>query len=232
MEFNVSKSKILIFNHTSTLDTPTYTLNGKEMEQVVDCRYLGVTLQQDLRFTKHIEGKITNAKKQLGMVKRALYSAPQKAKLLAYQTLCLPHLEYAAAAWDPSSKGEIAELEQVQSQAIRFIADIKGTRGIGEAREKLGLPLLQQRRQQQRMRLLMRILSREDHHPALVQSYDEIIERPTNSIQTRAQTKGRPTSLQANNNLFHNSFLPKTIRELNEQGKTNTRTTDPQPRTG
>ena len=50
----------------------------------------------------------STANQQLGIIKRALlYWAPTNAKLLAYKTLCLPHLEYAAAAWDSSSKKDI-----------------------------------------------------------------------------------------------------------------------------
>ena len=175
---------------------------------------MGVILQADLKFNKYIETKITTARKQLGMIKRALFTAPQRAKLLAYKSLCLPHLEYAAAAWDPNNKSEINDLEMVQNQATRFIADLKGTRGISEAMEKLGIVPLQQRRQQQRMRLLMRILSKEEDHPALVDSYNELINIPTNFIQTRSQSQGLPTRLQTNSSLFYNSFLPKTIREL------------------
>ena len=216
MEFNVNKSKIIAFNNNDKVHPPRYKLNEKELEQVADSRYLGVTLQENLRFSKHIEAKITTAKKQLGMIKRALFWAPQRAKLLAYKSLCMPHLEYAAAAWDTSNKGEIAGLEQVQNQAVRFIAGLKGTRGIGEAMAKLGLPSLQQRRKQQRLQLLMRILSREDTHPALIESYDELMRPPDNFIQTRAQYHGHPTSMQTNSNLYYNSFLPKTVRELRE----------------
>jgi len=47
------------------------------------------------------------------MIKRALYWAPEKAMLIAYKTLCRPHLEYAAAVWDPSSKEAAVDIEQV-----------------------------------------------------------------------------------------------------------------------
>lgn len=65
---------------------------------------------------------------------------------------CLPHLEHAAAACDPTHKREINNREMVQSQAIRFIAEIKGTKEVTEARAKLELPSLQLRRQHQRLK--------------------------------------------------------------------------------
>ena len=60
------------------------------------------------------------------MVKRALYWAPKRARLIAYKALCLPHLEYASAAWDPNCKKDGADLERMQIYAIRFITDAKG----------------------------------------------------------------------------------------------------------
>lgn len=46
MEY-VSKSKILFFKPTISSTTPSYTLNGKAMEQVAvaDCHYLGDTIR-------------------------------------------------------------------------------------------------------------------------------------------------------------------------------------------
>ena len=129
----------------------------------------------------------------------------------------MPHLEYTAAAWDRSNKDKIITgLEQVQNQAVRFIAGLKGTRGISEAMAKLGLPPLQQRRKQQRLQLLMRILSGEDTHPALIESYDGLMRHPDNFIQTRAQYHGHSTSMLTNSNVYYNQFLPKTVRELRE----------------
>ena len=107
------------------------------------------------------------ANKQLGIIKRALYWTPTNAKLLAYKTLCLSHLEFAAAAWDPRSKKDISDIEQFQDQAVRFIAGIKGRDGVEDAKTRLGLILLHKRRRAQRLRLLMRILAKKEHHSSL-----------------------------------------------------------------
>ena len=102
MDFNVKKSKILLFNSKGKL--PHYSLRGHELETVEEVKYLGAIIQSDMKFTAHIHRKLMTANQQLGIIKRALYWAPTNAKLLAYKTLCFPHIEYAAAAWDPSSK--------------------------------------------------------------------------------------------------------------------------------
>lgn len=60
--------------------------------------------------------------------------------------------------------------DMVQNQAIRFIARIKGTKGIREAMKNLEIPSGEPRRLHQRMRLLTRIHNKEVHS-ALIQSW-------------------------------------------------------------
>ena len=112
MDFKVKKSKIiLLFNSRSKF--PHYSLHGHELEILGEVKYLGVTIQSDMTFTAYIQRKLMTANRQLGVIRRALYWAPTNAKLLAYNTLCLPHLEYAATAWDPSNKKDISDTEQL-----------------------------------------------------------------------------------------------------------------------
>ena len=87
-----------------------------------------------MKFTAHIQRTLMTANQKLGIIKRALYWAPTNAKLLAYKTLCLPHFGYAAAAWDPSNKKDISDIEQLQDQAVRFIAGIRGRDGVEDAK--------------------------------------------------------------------------------------------------
>ena len=70
------------------------------------------------------------------MIKRSLYWVLTNVKLLAYKSLCLSHLDYAATAWDPSSRKEMSDIEQLQDQAVRFIAGIKGRDGVEDAKTK------------------------------------------------------------------------------------------------
>ena len=86
MDFNVKKSKILLFNIRDKF--PLYSLHGHELEIVEEVKYLGIIIQSDnMKFTAHIQRKLMTANQQLGIIKRALYWAPTNAKLLAYKTL-------------------------------------------------------------------------------------------------------------------------------------------------
>ena len=124
-----------------------------------------------------------------------LYWVPTNAKLLAYKTLCLPNLEYAAASWDPSIKKDISDIKQLQDQEVRFIADIKGRDGVEDAKTRLGLIPLPKSRRDQWLRFLMHILAKEEHDSSLSESYNEIMKQSATTMTTRAQTRGIPSEL-------------------------------------
>ena len=71
------------------------------------------------------------------MIKRTLFKAPEKAKSLAYIGLCRPHVEYAAAVWDPSLGYIANDIEMVQHNAVRFVSRLKGRESIASALEFL-----------------------------------------------------------------------------------------------
>ena len=119
--------------------------------------------------------------------------------------------------WAPSSKKDIPDIEQLQDQAVRFIAGINFKRmdGVEDVKTtRLGLIPLHKRRRNQRLRLLMRILAKEKHHPSLFESYNEIMNQHTMTMTTKSQASGIPASFRTNNTQYHNNFLPQTIHAL------------------
>ena len=88
--FIVSKCSGMVFNHKKGAPVADYTLANVQLEIVDETKYLSVILQSNLKFDKHIQSKTRQARQQLDMIKSVLYDAPEKAKLLAYTTLCRP----------------------------------------------------------------------------------------------------------------------------------------------
>ena len=81
----------------------------------------------------------------------------------------------------------------VQHRAIRFISTLKGKESVTEARKKLKLETLADRRTKIRHALLLRLLSHEENNESLISAYDELInDRPANVAVTRAVTPEIP----------------------------------------
>ena len=150
------------------------------------------------------------------MVKRTLFQALEKAKLLAYVGLCRPHVEYAAAVWDPNLEYITHDLEMVQHNAVRFISKFKGRESITSALKGLNLETLAARRGKTRHSLLLKLLANEKNHNSLNNAYGDLMDtRPTNVPTTRAAARGDPRTIYAKTSAYHNSFLPRTVRGIN-----------------
>ena len=149
----------------------------------------------------------------MGLLRRTLYDAPTKVKLIAYKTLCRQKLEYAAEVWDPFQRNHVYMIEMVQNKAIRFILNLKGRCSISEARENLGLPTLESRRMHQRIKMLHYIIEQSDQ----LSSFSELksiinlwFSSTNNTHETRSQSQGQPIAIFTNTNIFYHSFVPRT----------------------
>ena len=127
------------------------------------------------------------------------------------------NLEYADVVWDPVCKQTINSLEKVQTDAVKFIANLRGRTSVTEARERLGLELLAKRRKKHRLSLLSKILSNENKHSALLSDYDEISQDRVEYTITTITTRGELNSISATSKDYHNSFvLPRTVRDIRQ----------------
>lgn len=213
MPFNESKCHAISFGCQTGL--PSYKLGSTPVQWTEETKYLGVTMQSNLKFDKHIVLKSQKASRVLGAIKFALHDAPKNGKLLAYTSLCRPLLEYADTLWDPYLKTTIHDIEMVQNRAVRFISGLKGRESVSDARCELGLLPLQARRKNHRLTLLTRILQSEATHSTLSSDYDEVVEnRSLMSVTTRSATQGLPNSISSRSSCYHQSFLPRTIRDM------------------
>ena len=78
---------------------------------------------------------------------------------MAYNTLVRPQLEYAAAVWDPHTKGKTSQVEKVQRRAARWVScNYVRLASVTDMTETLGLRSLAQRRANTRLCLFYNII--------------------------------------------------------------------------
>ena len=74
----------------------SYHLYDTLLSSLDHCKYLGVTLQSNLKWNKHSEEKIASANSILGLLRRNNKVASTYVKDLTYKALIRPKLEYAS----------------------------------------------------------------------------------------------------------------------------------------
>ena len=84
----------------STLtDSPTITINDNQVSQVTTAKSLGVTLDNKLDWSSHINKLTKKVASGIGAIKRIRHLVPQATLLLIYQALIQPHFDYCNIVW-------------------------------------------------------------------------------------------------------------------------------------
>jgi hypothetical protein len=121
MAFYPDKCTKLSISQKKNTINHDYILQNHTLESVSSARYLGVTLQSNLKWTKHIDNITPNGNKSLGFLKRNLKVANTEIKSRAYQALVRPKLEYSCSVWDPHTKDQQQKFEKVQRRVARYV---------------------------------------------------------------------------------------------------------------
>ena len=87
----------------------------------MDAKYFGVTLSNDLQWSKHIATKTNKANSKISFLRRNLKGCLEKLKQTAYFSLIRSSMEYGTTVWDPYQKYNSDKVERVQRRAARLV---------------------------------------------------------------------------------------------------------------
>lgn len=121
---NLKKSKCMIFHPQQQTKKFTLTINihGSPIEQVETFDYLGLTLQEDLRWNTHINKICSKISSISGVIGR-IGNAVNKTTLISiYYAHVNSHLSYLAPVWGNAATDILLNALQVaQNQALRSL---------------------------------------------------------------------------------------------------------------
>ena len=107
----------------------------------MDAKYFGVTLSNDLEWSKHIATKTNKANSKLSFLRRS-------------------SMKYGTTVWDPYQKYNSDKIESVQRRAARFVKSrYSRYSSVSDMLDELGWTPLSQRRQKARLILFYKIIN-------------------------------------------------------------------------
>ncbi len=95
-----------------------YNILDEHVSITRDHKYLGITIQSDLKWQTHIITICSKATQTLGFIKRTC--GHSKLSYQLYLALCRPIIEYASPVWNHPTKCNINRIEGVQRDFTRF----------------------------------------------------------------------------------------------------------------
>ena len=106
---------------TSSIPPPCLNMGNLPLAHVSKYKYLGITIiTADLMWSTHITNICNKTRRLIGLLYRRFYKFSSCSTMLRlYVSFIRPHLEYAAAAWDPFLKKDIELIEDVQKLALK-----------------------------------------------------------------------------------------------------------------
>ena len=129
MSFNMSKCHVLHLGHNNPQNPYTmykqqdtviknnsisYYLKFHTLDVVNEEVDLGVTVDNQLKFSQHTDTKIAKSNKLLGMIRHTFKFLDAETLLLLYKSLIRSRVEYATPVWSPHLKGDRDKIEKLQ----------------------------------------------------------------------------------------------------------------------
>ena len=116
LKFSIPKCHVLkVTRATKHTIAFNYCLHNTLLEVVDSCKYLGITIQHDLRWSEHIHNITVKASRThaLSFLRRNLKLNNQQLKKTAYFSLVRPQLEYACVVWSPWQRRDVQNIEKI-----------------------------------------------------------------------------------------------------------------------
>jgi len=155
MSFNTDKCKVLHLGHNNR--QATYNMGQTELQRSSVEKDLGVFVDDQLKFKKHVSHAVNKASRILGMIRSTFACLDEDTVPRLYKALVRPHLEYGNLIWHPRYRIDKLEVEKVQRRATKLVARLKDEPY--ETRlEALKIPSLEFRRRRGDMIQVFKIL--------------------------------------------------------------------------
>ena len=120
MTFNAKKCNTMWVSSSPKPISFDYSIHNTVLENVPHTKYLGVTIQSNLKWDVHCMQIAAKATNTVNVLKRNLKSTKEVSKK-AFKSLVHPQVEYAASAWSPWFARDKAQIERVQCRAAHYV---------------------------------------------------------------------------------------------------------------
>ena len=102
-----------------------FKVGDKDIQQVKEAKLLGVTIDPHLNWDKHISKLCNKISRKLGLLKRLKKFMPNNTLHMLYNSIVLPHFDYANVVWGTACGTNLKQVYRLQKRAARIITGAK-----------------------------------------------------------------------------------------------------------
>ena len=211
IRMNTDKTKLMVFGSPvkiSKLPDFEIKIEGSPLTVATHYKYLGITLDRQLNYTKHIQTVISKVSLKLKQFRRMRYFLDVKAATLVYKNMILPIIEYGDIFLVGTTAENRKKLQILQNKGLRCALREQDT-SINKLHRKVQLQRLKYRRDQHLLSYMYDVATDDKQHKP-----------KTCSIKTRSHNKKLLKICRPKTEKFKNSLAyrgPKKWNSLPEQ---------------
>jgi len=127
LSLNIKKTSFMVFGNRNIPQDIILKINNIQIERVYVTKFLGVFIDNKLKWKDQTEKIRLKLSKTIGIIYRAKNILDKKRMLILYYTLFLPYLTYCCEIWGNNYKSNINDLFLLQKKIIRIICNVSYT---------------------------------------------------------------------------------------------------------
>ena len=125
LSLNVDKTQYILFEKSKNARTEILgdlVINGRNIAHVDNVKFLGIHIDEKMKWDTHISKKCSQISKTLSVITRLKNFLPRWTLCTLYNSLILPHLTYGIVAWGNANAYLLKRMSVLQKRAIRVIS--------------------------------------------------------------------------------------------------------------
>ena len=126
---NSRKSKLMMFRSRPTSELPSLSFGGEEIEWITEFKYLGLTITNNMNFSKHINNISLNVSRMTGTFTCLRTVVPKNILMKLYYALIYPHLNNHVLVWGSAPPSHLKTLTVRLNNLLRTILGVTWENG-------------------------------------------------------------------------------------------------------
>ncbi len=129
LKINIDKTKCMILANRGIVENYlqndihnlSLNINQQNLEVVTQYKYLGIIIDNELKFEKHIDYLCKKISKKIGFLARVGRCLSLQTRKIIYNTIVLPHFTYGSTILFMANKTDLQRLQRLQNRGMRTI---------------------------------------------------------------------------------------------------------------
>ena len=118
---NLDKTKCTVFSNRMSVSLSSIKIRNCNIECVSSIRFLGVVLDCNLKFDKHVNNISVKISKSLGILSKVNKVLPRNILTMIHHSIVHPYFMYAIESWYCSPDYVRAKLVKMHKRAVRIV---------------------------------------------------------------------------------------------------------------